>query len=285
MVDEIFGHPRLVAIYDALAPTAVILRCTPTSLTSWPPALCWTWAAAPARFALLLADRGHEVTGVDPALGSLAVAKAKPGAERVRWIHGDATAVPALRVDLATMTGNVAQAIVDQRDWEETLVRLHRALRPGGHLVFETRDPACRAWERWNRSASYTVTEIPGVGEVSTWVELTDVNGPLVSFRHTWVFASDGQVLTSDSTLRFRERAEVEATLLAQGYELDEVRDAPDRPAGSLCSSLDVQITRNTSGPGLTRSPTAATSRPFVQSGTRGGRSPVGGRQVLSISR
>ncbi len=41
---------------------------------------------------------------------------------------------------------------------------------------------------------------------------------PLVSFRQTWVFQADGQVLTLDSTLRFRERDEVEDTLLAHGY-------------------------------------------------------------------
>ena len=44
------------------------------------------------------------------------------------------------------------------------------------------------------------------------------------------MFASDGQVLTSDSTLRFRERDEVEAALVAHGYAVDGVRDAPDRP-------------------------------------------------------
>jgi hypothetical protein len=52
----------------------------------------------------------------------------------------------------------------------------------------------------------------------------------LVSFRSTRVFASDGAVLTSDSTLRFRERAEIEASLAASGFEVTEVRDAPDRP-------------------------------------------------------
>jgi len=61
-------------------------------------------------------------------------------------------------------------------------------------------------------------------------VELTDVSGPLVSFRCTWVFQSDGQVLTSDSTLRFRERDEVQAALLAHGYAVEEIRGAPDRP-------------------------------------------------------
>jgi len=37
-------------------------------------------------------------------------------------------------------------------------------------------------------------------------------------------------VLTSDSTLRFRERDEVAESLAALGYRLEEVRDAPDRP-------------------------------------------------------
>lgn len=51
-----------------------------------------------------------------------------------------------------------------------------------------------------------------------------------MTFRWTYVFAADGQVLTSDSTLRFRERQEVEADLAAEGFEVVEVRDAPDRP-------------------------------------------------------
>ncbi len=56
------------------------------------------------------------VTGVDPARGSLDVARAKASSERVRWICGDAKALPTMHVDLATMTGNVAQAIVDPSD-------------------------------------------------------------------------------------------------------------------------------------------------------------------------
>ncbi len=180
-------------------------------------------------FALLLADRGIEVVGVDPARASVDVARAKPGGDRVRWIHGDASALPPLRVDLVTMTANAAQEI-DPGDWQVTLRGAYEALRPGGHLVFETRDPARRAWEGWNRERSHRVTEIPGVGPVESWVEVTEVAGPLVSFRWTYVFGADGQILTSDSTLRFRERQETEADLTAQGFVVREVRDAPDRP-------------------------------------------------------
>jgi hypothetical protein len=37
-----------------------------------------------------------------------------------------------------------------------------------------------------------------------------------------------------DSTLRFRERDEVESSLVEQGYVVEEVRGAPDRPGQEL---------------------------------------------------
>ncbi len=234
VADNIFEHPRLVAIYDALDAGRTDLDVYAELADELGARQVLDVGCGTGTFALLLADRGLEVTGVDPAGGSLAVARSKPGAHRVRWIHGDATALPPMQVDLATMTGNVAQAIVEPPRWVAALRGVHEALRPGGHLVLETRDPAYRGWQEWNRAASYVTTEIPGVGPVDSWVEVTDVSGPLVSFRQTWVFASDGQVLTSDSTLRFRDRDEVESTLLASDYTLVEVCDAPDRPGREL---------------------------------------------------
>jgi SAM-dependent methyltransferase len=230
MGDPIFEHPRLAAIYDALDPDRSDLDVYLAIVEELGARRVLDVGCGTGTFALLLADRGLEVTGVDPARVSLDVARAKASSERVRWICGDAKALPTMPVDLATMTGNVAQAIVDPSDWEETLRGIYAALRPGGHLVFETRDPARRAWQEWNRVASQKITEIEGVGAVESWVEVIGVRGPLVTFRWTGKFASDGQVLTSDSTLRFRERDEVEATLVAHGYAVEEVRGAPDRP-------------------------------------------------------
>lgn len=233
MLDDIFEDPRLAAIYDAHDPDRSDLDVYVAIADELGARRVLDVGSGTGTFALLLADRGFEVIAVDPAKASLDVARAKPGAERVRWIHGDATALPPLAVDLATMTGNVAQAIVDQSDWDETLRGVHDALRPGGYLVLETRDPASRAWQEWNRGASYLVTDIDGVGAVESWVELTDVSLPLVSFRWTWVFP-DEEVLTSDSTLRFRERDEVQSVLVEHGYVVDDVRDAPDRPGREL---------------------------------------------------
>ncbi len=180
--------------------------------------------------ACLLAGRGYNVFGVDPALASLDVARRKPFAGRVTWIHATAPDVEPVDADVAVMTGNVAQVFIDEEDWLATLRAAHQALRPGGHLVFEVRDPAQRAWERWTPTSTRRLRDVPGVGVVEAWTEVTDATLPLVSFRHTYRFESDEAVLTSESTLRFRERSEIEANLRSTGFTVLDVRDAPDRP-------------------------------------------------------
>ncbi|MFI9787951.1 class I SAM-dependent methyltransferase [Kitasatospora sp. NPDC051984] len=230
MADECFTDPQLAALYDTLDPDRSDLLSYVALADELGARSVLDLGCGTGVFALLLAERGIEVTGVDPAAASVEVARAKPGGDGVRWICGDATTLPLLRVDLVTMTANVAQAITDPADWLATLRGAHAALRPGGHLVFETRDPSRRAWEGWTREATHQLDDLPEVGQVESWIDLLDVNRPLVTFRSHYVFASDGRHLTSDSTLRFRERAEVTADLQAAGFDLSEVRDAPDRP-------------------------------------------------------
>lgn len=103
-------------------------------------------------------------------------------------------------------------------------------LRPGGRFVFESRDPAKKAWLEWNKDQTHRRAVVPGAGRVETWTDLRQVRGSLVSFRTTFVFESDGAVLTWDSTLRFRGCGELASSLAAAGLTVGEVRDAPDRP-------------------------------------------------------
>lgn len=234
MVDLIFHDRRLAEIYDPLDPDRSDLEAYAAIADELGVHSVLDVGCGTGTFACMLARRGLEVTGVDPATASLEVARSKPGAERVRWVHGDATSLPPMQVDLATMTGNVAQVFLGDRVWAETLQGIHAALAPGGHLVFETRPPAKEAWREWTRQRTYRRVDITGVGPVETWIVLTDVEPPFVSFRHTFVFGSDGTTVTSDSTLRFRDRDEVERSLRTAGFTVDEVRDAPDRPGREL---------------------------------------------------
>ena len=52
------------------------------------------------------------------------------------------------------MSGHVAQVIADDERWEATLDATREALRPGGRVAFESRDPDARGWEAWTRRDS-----------------------------------------------------------------------------------------------------------------------------------
>jgi SAM-dependent methyltransferase len=234
MPDAIFEDARLAEIYDPLDAHRSDLDVYAALVDELGARSVVDVGCGTGTFACLLAQDAKHVTGVDPAVASLDVARRKPGADRVRWLIGDATTLPPLQADLLTMTGNVAQVFLTDEEWSSTLDAARLALRPGGVLVFEVRDPARQAWCEWNRGQSYRRVEVPDVGIVESWVEITRVHGPLVSFRWTFGFEADGAVLVSDSTLRFRTQPELRASLRAADLVVEEVRDAPDRPGQEL---------------------------------------------------
>jgi len=202
MTDEQYTNPRLAALYDPLEHRRPDLDVYRDIARESKARQILDVGCGTGTLALLLAARGHEVTGVDPAGASLAVARAKPGADKVRRLHTDATRLRGVRA----------------------------ALRLGGWFVFETRDPARRAWEEWTPEESRRTVQVPGTGEVETWYEVTGVRWPLVTFQTVYALAATGETLLSESTLRFRERDEVTAALTASGFDVEEVRGAPDRP-------------------------------------------------------
>lgn len=235
MPDPIFALPRLAAIYDALDGQRLDLDAYCAIVTEFGARSVLDVGCGTGTFACALAAQGVEVIGVDPAQASLDVAQTKPFAERVVWFCGDTSALSQhatlhVPVDLVTMTGNVAQVFTDADTFIDTLRHCRDVLAAKGRLVFETRDPNRRAWERWNRDASYARTNLASVGIVEHWVELLDVALPLVSFRWTYHFEATGETIISDSTLRFQSPSDVEHSVHASGLVIDEVRDAPDRP-------------------------------------------------------
>jgi len=228
--DAIFAERRLAELYDPLDPDRSDLDVYADMAGEFGARSVLDIGCGTGTLACLLAGRGLEVTGIDPASASLEVARRKPGADRVRWVHTDAANLPPVQADLAVMTGNVAQVFVAEQEWAAALRAAREALRPAGRLVFESRDPARKAWLEWTRDQTYRRVAIAGTGFVQTWIDLTAVEQDLVSFQGTVVFERDGTTATSDSTLRFRSRAELADSLAAAGLAVAEVRDAPDRP-------------------------------------------------------
>jgi SAM-dependent methyltransferase len=177
-----------------------------------------------------LAAAGREVVGVDPAAAMLEDARRQPGAERVRWVKGDsgvlASAVGAALgpayADLAVMTGNVAQVFLADADWATTLRDVHAALRPGGRLAFESRNPAARAWEGWTPETTRARFDSPH-GPVETWLEVDGVGDGRVRFAGHNRFLATGEHVVAPDELRFRSRDELVASLTAAGFVVEQV--------------------------------------------------------------
>lgn len=231
VADRLFEDPRLAQLYDVFDPDRSELDVYCAIVEELGARRVLDVGCGTGTFACMLASRGLAVVGLDPALASLDVARTKPGADAVRWIHsGVEVPLDDVEVDLVTMTGNVAQVFVADDEWATVLGAAHAVIRPGGHLVFESRVPEDRAWQRWTPERTRERRTVPGAGTVERWMEVTDTRPGTVSFRSTFFFQTDGSTLTSDSTLRFRSRDELEDTLGSAGFAVEEVRDAPDRP-------------------------------------------------------
>ncbi|ANY10482.1 class I SAM-dependent DNA methyltransferase [Pseudonocardia sp. HH130630-07] len=230
MPDALYDHPRLAPVYDAFEPDRRDLDAYVDLARERGARRIVDLGCGTGVLALRLAGPRRHVTGVDPAAGSLRVARSKPGADAVGWVHGDARAIPpGSDVDLVTMTGNAAQAVLTDDGWAAMLRHVRAALHPDGCFVFETRRPQARAWER-RAGDGVETAEVAGIGRVQRRHRLTTVDLPLVTFTYTYRFSADGTTLTSESTIRFRERDEIERTLQDAGLGVHEIRDAPDRP-------------------------------------------------------
>jgi SAM-dependent methyltransferase len=234
MSDLIFENKRLVEIYDIFNGHRSDLDYYATIAKELKAISVLDIGCGTGSFACLLSAKKIKVIGVDPAQESLNIARKKPYADQVCWILGDTSCLPSLTVDLAVMTGNVAQVFLTEECWGSNLIAIRKALREGGHIVFEVRDPAKQAWLKWTHEQTYQRIKVPNVGFVEGWCDVISVSDNLVNFRWTYIFETDGCILSSDSTLRFPKKDEIISSLEQSGYKVKDIRDAPDRPQQEL---------------------------------------------------
>jgi ubiquinone/menaquinone biosynthesis C-methylase UbiE len=173
------------------------------------------------RLAVRLPEVTEHVTAVDPSAEAIARAQRRLGSEAVTWVVGDAVALGEQSFDVVLLTSHVAQFFVSDDDWSSALASVSRALKPGGQVLLDSRDPAVRGWEAWD-GAVREVALSPGRGSclVTTKVQRTHATfDPVVELARSYVF-SDGTRLESRSEMRFRRLSTFKADLARHGMGL-----------------------------------------------------------------
>jgi SAM-dependent methyltransferase len=155
--------------------------------------------------AVRMAAEGFQVVGDDPSASMLAIARSRPGAQRVTWVHaaGQALDRPE-RFGLIYMTGHAFQALLTDEAAVALLRNAGRHLAPGGRLAFDTRNPLARAWRRWNPAEWRERVEIPGQGRVEeTGDAAHDPATGIVTIRHLYCYLDQGLERRAVSRIRF----------------------------------------------------------------------------------
>jgi hypothetical protein len=108
---------------------------------------------------------------------------------------------------------------------------VREALRPGGYLAFESRDPRAQEWRRWT-GRKRTIPDSP-CGRIESWTEVTGVEGDVVhAVGHRHLLQSDEE-LVSPFSLRFRSEELLRGSLSSSGFSVEHVfGDWDRRPSG-----------------------------------------------------
>jgi 2-polyprenyl-3-methyl-5-hydroxy-6-metoxy-1,4-benzoquinol methylase len=222
MLQAEFRDPRLVTLYDAAFPWSHDDDFFLSVVNETSQAQVLDLGCGTGRLGLGMAKAGHTVTGVDPARASLEAARAKPGADRITWLEGTSSILPASSFEVAVMTSHVAQFFVEDDEWARSFADLAHALVPGGRVVFDTRDPSARGWEHWNPADSQRTITLADDQLATMWTEVIDIQDSKITFTHHYSLA-DGEQLTSTATLRFRTEAEIRFSLRDAGFFIEQI--------------------------------------------------------------
>jgi SAM-dependent methyltransferase len=191
-------------------------------------------------FSVALAARGTEVVGVDPAAAMLAIAQARPGGDRVRWVNAGAQGLDLGRqFDAVVMTGHAFQTLLTSADRAACLATIARHLAPGGRFLFDSRNPGAREWESWTPEATRAVQAHPEFGPVECWNDATwDAATGIVTYE-THYRLLDGKHLEATSQIAFPGFALLAAEIAAAGLTVDRwYGDPAGGPITTACADF-----------------------------------------------
>ena len=208
-----YHHLRIAEIYDLINPLADDAGFY-LALAGEHPQDVLDLGCGTGTLCCALAERGHHVTGVDPAAAMLSVARRKLRADHVEWIQSPAQTFRANRsFDLIVMTGHAFQVLLTDADALAVFETMRVHLKDQDRIAFETRNPRVD-WARQWSSRPPAIYRLPDGGLQET-LEITAAHGEFIAFKTTYRLAHE--TLTTTSTLRFPSREQVQALLTRSG--------------------------------------------------------------------
>lgn len=218
-----FSDPRLVAIYDTANGIGEYKNFYLDLAKKFSPKSILDIGAGSGLLTSELAKLGPKIVGIEPSKELLAIARQRPGCEGVRWVEGYVQQLDDTKVDLAIMTGHVAQFFLDDKSWHAALTKIHDALNTGGHLVFESRNPLVPTFGTWPTTTSHRKLTDPVVGEFEWWAENLNQTGNKVRYEIHYQFAQSEEELVSVNELIFRSQKEISQSLIDTGFSIQNV--------------------------------------------------------------
>lgn len=214
-----YQEQHIAEIYDLVNPWSQDAEFY-LSLAGLPPCSVLDLGCGTGTLCCALTQRGHRVTGVDPAAAMLGIARKKPHAEKVEWIESSAQNYQShRRFDLIIMTGHVFQLLLADADALAVLDNMRTHLKKPGKVAFETRNPSVDWAGEW--AGRRREVPMPLGGQLIETLDILSRDGELISFRTSYHLPH--VTLTTSSTLRFPSRQHVEALIARSGLVLHDV--------------------------------------------------------------
>jgi SAM-dependent methyltransferase len=168
------------------------------------------------RIALLLAQRGIRVHGIDLSEAMVARLRAKPGAEQIGVTIGDfATTTVEGQFSVAYLVFNTIMNLTTQDEQIACFQNIAAQLEPGGRFVIEVMVPALQRLPPGETVRAFTVSptrlgfdeyDVASQGLISHHYSVVDGNLEVVSmpFRYVWPSELDLMARLAGMTLRER---------------------------------------------------------------------------------
>lgn len=215
-----FSNPLLVSAYDALNVFGEDTKFWLKEIERLRPKTIIDLGCGTGLLTCELAKRGYTMIGVEPAGKMLDIAREKPYADKVRWIHGGYEKLDGLQADMVMMTSHVAQFFLEDKEWQAMLEVSNTALSRSGYILFDSRPPVFPPYQTWPTKEYPRRIEDTTLGLIDWYYQLLGIEDNRVRYQLHFYFIDSGEKITSTDELIFRSQEELTHSLEEAGFTI-----------------------------------------------------------------